>query len=81
MGQKGNYKVGVSFNPFIQNIINPADIILIIDDGDYRNAGEIEQRINYLWKPQLKLYNKTLESSYFYKGNYFPIHKPIIRMS
>ena len=81
LGQKGNYKVGVSFNPFIQNIINPADIILTIDDGDYRNSGEIEQRINYLWKPQLKLYNKTLESSYCYKGNYFPIHRPIIKIS
>lgn len=81
LGQKGMYKVGVCFNPYIQNVVDPADMILTINDGDWRGQGEIEQRINYLWKPQLKLSNKTIESSYFYKGEYNMIHRPLIKLS
>lgn len=81
LGQKGMYKVGVCFNPYIQNVVIPSDIILTVEDNDWRGQGEIEQRINYLWKPQLKLSNKTMESSYFYKGEYNMIQRPIMKIS
>lgn len=80
LGMKGAYRVGVCFNPYIQNIVNPSDIILAVDDKDFRGPGEIEQRINYLWKPQFKLTHKTLESSYFYRGEYYMINRPIIKI-
>lgn len=81
LGLKGAYRIGVCFNPYIQDIVEPSTIILIEKDGDYRNVGEIEQRINYVWKPNIKLTHKTLESSYYYNGDIKLIHRPIIKLS
>ena len=81
LGLKGDYRIGICFDSNILKYIDKSNIILIEDSGDYRQVGELEARINYVWKPDLKLTHKTMESSYFLKGEYKMIDYPIIKIS
>lgn len=81
LGTKAGYKIGVSFDINSKIIVNPSDIILTEETGDYRQPGELEARFNYAWKQTEKLDNKTFESSYYLNGEVSLINKPIISLS
>ena len=81
LGTKAGYKIGVCFNPLARVVVDPTEIIFIEETGDYRNPGELESRFNYSWKPNLKLENKTFESSYYLNGTINLINKPVITLS
>lgn len=81
LGLKGGFKIAVTFNKLILNVIEHNTIILIEEDGDFRGVGEIEQRVNYLWKPKEKITHKTLESMYYDKGKFYPIQRPLFKIT
>ena len=78
LGVKGGYRIGLTFSPYAKSIINPSDIIFVEESGLYRGPGELEAQFNYLWKPNLKLEKKTLDSSYVLNGNFNQITRPLL---
>ena len=78
LGVKGGYRIGLTFSPYAKSIINPSDIIFVEESGQYRGPGELEAQFNYLWKPNLKLEKKTLDSSYILNGNFNQITRPLL---
>lgn len=81
LGMKNGYKIGVCFNPYIQNIVPISDMFVITSCDYVREVGMFEMLINNNWAPKFKLTHKTLISAYCEGGKIFQIPRPIITFS
>lgn len=81
LGLKAGYRIGVCFNPFIQNLIPTSDIIVSEYKENLQNVGELEMMINNNYQPKKKLTHKTLVSAFAKDGKFFQIERPIIKFA